>query len=798
MPNPNRAVKITTKSGKTFTARTPEESDMIIKSIADAGEDVNGLKMEPITPLSNETTWGERAAGALGMGAAGAIAGGIMGGGVPGAVIGGGIGALTGAAFPPKTGGEWAAGIGGSLVGGPVGGKIAQAASKAPPILGGLIRAGGGLAEAELGSMLQTGIDTGNPQGFNPISLGGATAAMLPNVGDAWKGIANSSPGVISSRLKGVIPGLKGQLTNKTLATERMNSPFDALSDYAFNRAKPASETAVTAVKKNLIEPIENQLTLLEKQKNDLTTQMQELFAGNPKGTFATTQRGAQRGIIETELADVTSKLDELTLVKAEATLNALKNKMTAANKKREALGNTGVDKAGISINQSSKKVAQESWKLDYLQDVRTILEDTNMRPGEKASQLRIIQNDYQQKHSTFQIEINQMDVEKKFIDAAEKKYKAMRGPAERNVQSSQKAKGEAALDETKLKIERGKLKGELSDIAKEEKAYYKQAQQVTGVNLQGVKTAISETQTQLKSLSILPPALKKIVGSDGDVDKFVDEVRKMRPDEWNELIQYIPSGKRKEFSEQMGDSIVFDFFIKSFDPQTGQMSRLQKYVNENGIPKVEQFYGIPNAQEKFTQLTERLIKATPQGDGNWMRNQLQTYLTAAAVRGAAYQGLYMLFGTSGYHSGGGLKTAGAGIAALGVATPVLIKKMMDNEKLAENFIRFVDSGGTLTYAQLPYLAKFIEKEARPLTEQEIEDANNFRNELIRANETNEPQEQQSPQGQGVQQPPQPQGQVPQAPQGQPGQMNPSQAGPLGSNSSPPVPPQSPNQQPNR
>jgi hypothetical protein len=745
---PSKTLKITTPNGQVYTASSKEEIELLYNTLADDPNiDLTKLKTETIDPVSNEVTMKDRLLGALGMGTAGAIGGGVVGGGVPGAALGGGVGASLGFAFPPMTKGEWAAGTLGSLFGGAIGKGVGTVASKAPAMLGPVIRGGAGLAEAEAGKMLQTGIDTDKPQGFNPISPEGITSMLLPNVGNAWKNVGEASPGVISARLKRAIPGLLDQLTNKNLSKQATASPYNALAPFAFDKAKPLAKTAQEGIRTTTLEPLENIITGLESQKTTLEDQLKSFTANSATGPFAKTQQYLQRDILLKQLDEVNDKLNDIIIRRAQARQAAVANSIAKERVSKETQGglkDTQIDK---SADQLKNQLSKEQWKQDYLTEQRKILLNKKMNRAQKADALKLLDNKYKQIYSSFDESIKSFEIDKKLVDKELNAFKRQYTAADRNLQINKKYQAGLNTEEKKLKTEQTKAKTEIAKINQEEADFYKKQKEITGVDLQKVQNEIKTVQEQLNSLSVLPPNIKKIVQSGENIDEFVQIVRSMRPDEYSDFIKYIPQAQQKAFNEAMGDAIVFDFFVKSIDPKTNQFSNMQNYLAKYGLPNIEQFYGVPGGQEKFAKLADRLIKAVPQGNNRTTSDYVRSYLTGAAIRGAAYQGIYMLFGASQFHGGALLKTAATGIAALAIATPVLIRTALRNERLANDFIRFIDSGGTLTYAQVPYLATFIKNESKPITENELTDIVEYLKELAVTNESAPaPQQNQQPQ----------------------------------------------------
>jgi hypothetical protein len=741
----NKKVKITTPDGKVYIKDNEIELDIFWDDLQKQNPnlDFSKIKIEPYQPVSNETTLNDRLLGALGMGGAGAVGGALMGGGPIGAMVGGGLGALVGGLLPPKTTGEWVTGVAGSVAGGPIGKGVGAAVSKLPGFAGPFVRGGTALAEAELGHGLQTKIDTGKAEFFDPLSPGGVMSMLAPNVGNAWKTVANASPNVTVQRMKNLFPAIREQLTNKNIVKEATENPIDTISKFAFERAKPVAKIAQQEIQKTTIKPLEDILNNLEKQKEQLQQQLQSFTANSPTGPFAKTQQYLQRNILLKQLDEVNEQLNDITINRAQAQQAALANNLALERLKKQTVGNLKDEQLNKTVEQSQEQLTKERWKQQFLEQQAEILRSPENR-AVKAERLKLLENQYKQIFSTFDIDIKSLQVDKKVVDVQLNDFKRKYNTVTRNLELNKKYQQKLNVDETKLDVEKNKLKSEIAKINQEEAAFYKQQKQITGIDLKNLQNEIKSVNEKLNTLNVLPPNIKKIVQSGENVDEFLDTVRKMRPDEYSEFLKYIPPAQQKTFNESVGDAIIFDFFVKSYNPKTGQFSNMQDYLTKYGLPNVEQFYNIPGGQEKFVQLTDRLLKTVPQGSNRSMKEMLQTYLTGSALRGAAYQGLFILFGTSKFHAAATLKTAATGTAALAVATPVLLKAAMKNEKLAQDFIKFVDSGGSLTYAQVPYLATFIKNESKPVSENELTDMMNYMNELANTNQNENPPQQNS------------------------------------------------------
>ncbi|CAB4142746.1 hypothetical protein UFOVP434_35 [uncultured Caudovirales phage] len=725
MPQQFQPKNIETPDGKKFTVNSEIEAEDFSNYLSKQGYDVSKLKISPHIKL-RETDLLDRVGGA----AFGAALG--TPGGLPGMAVGGIMGAIA----PPKTLGDAGAGIAGALTGGSIGKAVQWGANKVPA-LAPLARGIGGIIGAETGAVTKSVLDDGKAEGFNPLSAEGLTAAMIPNAGNAISKQIQASPGVLQQRMKNVMADFGVKLPPEKLSLESSMTPAKSVTPTAVAAAKPAANIMRTAAQSTL-KPYEDNLQDLNNTRTELVEQLNNYKTNPPKGMFQATQQGAAQQQLAKQLETIDEQLDKLAISKAEATKKALEAKIAFDNSKQTqsgAKGKLSTEKSNIAVEKEKRGLSKERWEETYLQEQSLILNDNTLNPRQRREQLDILRNKFQQTVNQFDQQIGELKIDEKYIDGDLKKVGRALNPNKIAAQTAQKEKANIGQQETELKIARGKVSDELKPLDAQEQAYYKEAERVTGVSIKSVSETVKNFQTALKDKSILPKDIKSLVDASDDMDTFVQTIKTYRPDQIKDVISFLPQSQQAKFKASIGESVVFDFFSKSFNPQTGLLDKMPQYIQKYGIPNLEAYYDSPDAQKTFVQLAEAFQKAIPK-DGQFVRN----YLKAATIRGVAYNGLTILFGASQYHSGRLATGVAAGVAAtMGIAVPQVVAASMKNPKLAADFIKFVDSGGTLTYAQLPYLATFIKKVGKPVTETELADQNNYMKELERANELNQP-----------------------------------------------------------
>jgi hypothetical protein len=706
------------------------DSEVLMEELANdwnnQGYKPEDFESKPYIPV-RPTDWLDRGAGAS-MGVAMGIPAGL-----PGMAVGGAMGAM----FPPKTLGDAGAMAAGAITGGPMG-KLIQKGTQMFPKAGSLMRGLGGLIGAETGAVTKSVLDDGKAEGFNPLSMEGAAAALIPNAANSISQQLQASPGVLQQKLRSLGEGFGIKLPNSKLSSEASMVPQGKITNASATAAKPAL-AAVKSASQATLKPYEDNVQDLIKTRTELAEQLNLYKTNPPKGMFQATQQGAAQKKIADELDKIDEQLDYLSIAKATATAKAMRAKIDLENSTQTQSGPKGrlnTQKANLAVGKEKLGGVKERWEEKYLQEQEIILKDNTLDNRQRRDQLSILRNKYQQTVNQFDQQISDLKIDSKYIDADLKKVGRGINPSKIALQAEKNLKGDITVDEAGLKVQKGKLQTEADNLSKQEEDYYKEASRVTGVAIKDVNSTIKNFQTALKDKSILPKDIKSLVDNSDDMDKFVQTIKTYRPDQIKEVISFLPPAQQAKFKSSMGEAVVFDFFTKSFNPQTGLMDKMPQYIQKYGVPNLEVYYDAPEAQKSFIQLAEAFQKAIPK-DGAFIKN----YLKAATLRGIAYNGLTVLFGASAYHSNKLAMGVAAGVVAtVGVAAPQMVSAAMKNPKLAKDFIKFVESGGTLTYAQLPYLATFIKNEGKPITENELTDQQKYIENLNLANELNTPE----------------------------------------------------------
>ncbi len=754
--------KLTLPDGNSTILHNQVEEDTYLDALMSGGIKPEQLKAEDYTPPA-ETTYLDRVANGVGYGGLGFIAGG------PPLGIAMGLGA---AAFPPKTPGEHAANIAGIATGGPTGRLVAKGVQMAPK-LASLIRGGAGIAEAELGKAVQTGIDDGKPQGFNPFSLEGAVTGILPNAGSVISKQVNASPGVTKQRMKQFFPQLQKHLSNENLAFQGFSPEKDRVTELARNFA----QKPVEAVKKQVdikLQPFHDIVKDFEGTKVQLQQQLENFKTNPPKGLFQATQDGATQAKLMQEYETVSSKLDDYSLDLVNAEIAALQNRIALSKAKKTQAGIADVidKRTGLKVKMADNKldfpdqgmdqISKEQWESDYISRAREImLSDAPKK--QRAHELQLLRNEYQQGVNGFDQVMESLKIEdaKLAQDLVKSRRKAL--APEINLQTNAKYKAQTKLSQLEGKIEAGKLEKKLEVVNAAEKKFYEDAKQITGVGIKDVEKSLDHFKKQFKEGALLPPEVRKLVDNSGTVDDFVNAAKKMSTQELDTAMKFLPPTEQASFKKNLGDSIIFDFFARSYDPNTKQFSRMGSYVKETGLPNLEFFTGSPDAQKRFSELAQAIDRHSNKIPLSQMTGgQMMTNMKNYAVRGVVLGGLLATFSSSKFHVENTLLNAGAAsTAAIVVSIPYLVSKSMNNPKLAEEFIKFVDSGGTLSYSQLPYLATFLKKEGKPVNEEELANQQKMADDIVKSGAPmSQPQAQAPPPqqpGQAQQQPQQPQ-----------------------------------------
>jgi hypothetical protein len=336
-------------------------------------------------------------------------------------------------------------------------------------------------------------------------------------------------------------------------------------------------------------------------------------------------------------------------------------------------------------------------------------------------------------------------------------------------LQGTKQTMSQIKVAQAGAKVDAKNIKTQLKVSDEAEAKFYEDAKKITGVGVADIQKSITHFKTQFKEGALLPPEVRKLVDSSGTIDDFVNTAKKMSTQELDTAMKFLPPNEQAGFKQNLGDSIIFDFFARSYDPDTKMFTRAGKYVQENGLPNLEFFTGSPDAQKRFSELAQAITEAGNKTPVSQMTlGQVGTGMKNYAIRGVVLGGLLAVFSNSKFHVENSLLNAtGATGAAILVSIPYIVSSAMRNPNLAEDFIKFTKSGGTLTYAQLPYLATFLKKEGKLMNEQELADQQKMADDIVKSGAPNTAQ--QMPQGQSSQ---------PQGPQqGQP-QIDPGQGAP--------------------
>ena len=706
---------VTMPSGQRITLDNQVMENDLLKDMESKGiTEFKGVEkyQEPYKP-----DWISRAGNAVLGAGTGALAGGP---------IGGVVGAVMGGLMPPETPGQFAAEVLGGAAGKYIN-KGVQMAGKALPWIKGALPSVAGLGEAEAAHALTTGIDTGKPQGFNPMSLPGMASMAVPQLGHAFESVVGRSPGVANRQLTNMAGSLKPQLTHSNLLTENLSMPngrpVAGAAKFAENSFKDMS-----VMKETTLQPYMNAMDDLKATKTQLETQMEVLKTTGAQGLFSATQQGANLNDVTDKLNKINSQLDTYTLDLAAAEVAQNNNKIAARNMKKTG-AKTGQTQAEIDAQKTqgkSIKYVQSTVEEKRLQSVSVILNDKKLSPAQKRQQIELVNNQFAQEQNQHAQNIGKTVISESLLTPELRKLKATATQADRNVDTNSKFQAGLKGDIKTGKIEEKNLSAQKAALETAQKQYYKQAQDITGVSLDGVNDTIKHFETNLKGYTILPREVKALVEASGSVDNFVQAAKGLSTQELNSAMQFLPAAQQAAFKKNVGDAVLFDFFARSYDPATRMYSNAEKYRQQFGLPNVEFFTGTPDANRRFAELTQTIIEAAGK-ENSPVRNMLTSY----AARGVGFSALSAIFGQSHYHTGN-LAAAGAGAAALVISLPYLVGSAMKNPKLADDFIKFTKSGGTLTYAQVPYLARFIKEEGQPASDEEIKTKTDFADDLIK------------------------------------------------------------------
>jgi hypothetical protein len=708
MPDNFKQFKVIRKNGNAQIISNDIEAMEMAKALEASGE--KDYKIEPYTP-PRPADMTDRFAGAAIGGITGAIGG--AKGGIPGALVGGGVGATTGFALPPTSKGDMAALAFGNLTGGGVGNIVQKTAAKVPGWLSPAVRAGAGIAEAEAGTAIQTGIDSGKPQGFNPVSLQGAAAGLIPLAANSVSKQVDNTYGANNQRLRQAIPGLEAHLTNSNLNTQTQQaSKLGKITKWAADKGNKAKDL-VTASSEVELEPYRELIKSFDGDRATIQQQIDAFKQSPTPGVFSAAQNLEKRVQLEKQLSTLNTDVDSLNLDLARAEHAAMANRIAVERGKKAQTKTAGMldKKAELATEVSKFQLSKENWEQKYLEEAEAIMTDKKLLPAQQNQQLKLLRNRYAQVYQGFDKQIAAARVDSKLLSENLLRAKRKLSAPEQNLITNEKFK-------SKTKLEIAGKKQQMNPIEKE-------------LDVPEVNKSIDYFRNAFKDKSVLPRSIKTLVDSP-DVDSFVNAVKTMKTDELNEAMKFLPTAQQDTFRKELGEAVMFDFYARSFDPKTGMFSNTEQYINKFGVPNLEFFTGSPDAQKRFSELTSAVMKGAAQERGN-LAERITASISASTIRGFAYSGMTALFGLSAYHRGGGgvigtLAAGGVGLLAVGI--PKLISTAMKNEKLAKEFIKFVDSGGTITYSQLPYLSAYLKKEAQPVTEEELKDKNSLLNDM--------------------------------------------------------------------
>lgn len=755
--------KITQPDGNSIILNNQVEEDSYIDAMIKGGIKPEQLKTESYTPPA-KTTMLDRIANGVGYGGAGFL----MGGPAMGAFSGG-----MAAAFPPKNPGEHAANLFGLATGGIVGKSVAKGISMAPKMLAPIIRGGAGVAEAEAGKMVENAVNTGKPTGFNPLSGEGAIAALMPNVTNKISNQIDKTAGVTNQRMRQFFPALQKQLSNDNLGTQGFSPEKDRITDLARNFAGGA-KTAVTKQVDVELRPFQDIVKDFESQQVQLKQQLENFKTTPPKGLFQATQQGAEQAKLLTQYEHVSGKLDDYKLDLFNAEAAAIQNKIALAKGKKAEIGTAGIKdkRADVKTAIAGQELKKEEWEGTYLADIQEI-KRTSTSKRETVTRLDELKLQYKQDINDFDQTIDGLrlydtNVAKNLLSARRKAQ-----TPQTNLDLNAKFQAETRLNSAKAEIEQGKLDSKLNVVAAAEKKFYQDAKDVTGVGLKDIENSISHFRSQFKDGALLPPNVRALLDNSGSVDDFVTAAKKMDTQQLDSVMKFLPPSEQAGFKKNLGDSIIFDFFARSYDPNSGMFSKTGEYVKQHGLPNLEFFTGSPDAQRRFSELAQSITAHSQKIPWKEMTGgQMMSGLKNYAVKGVVLTGLYAAFSTSKFHvEGSAMNALAAGTGFAVVSLPFLVGKAMKNPNLAREFIKFMDSGGTLTYSSLPYLSTFIQKESKPMNEQELAEKNQMTDDMIKAGQQSDQPPQQPPQQPQAQASP---AQGPQQPQPQPSQGQPT------------------------
>lgn len=710
----NKAAKVTLPNGSTVILESPDEFDAFFQ---DETLDLSKIKVEPFIP-PRKTDVLDRVAGATAGAAVGAPAG------LPGMAIGG----TMGFAMPPKTIGEGAAMLAGGL-GGPLVGKGVNAITRSMgPVKDFLTRLGAGVGEAEAGEIIKSTVDTGKPEGFNPLSLEGAIAGLLPNVESQMFQRVQNSMGGVNQRFKQLMPSL---FQNKALARQLINEPTQTaaaekgrqLSQNVFNMAAPAKKV-IEEVTNVSLEPFRKIVESYDSNASDIVQKINMLKQTPHNGFFAAADNLATRVQLEKQLEDITEKSakvsNELDLMRLHKEKNKIALKIAEENLNQSRNTVRG-QIADLSTEQAKADLTANKKQLNLIQQMLGILNDKTTHPLIKREKLQILklENDF---NKTFwkgieagKDEIDKRYLRKELVDigkelTADTKNLKARKATQRNILQTTQALVDQKGALRRLKEEQNQIKNQLG--------------------IPDIKNSLDVFRKELADKSILPLEVRKLYNAT-DTDGFVKNLRTMNESELNTITSFMKPDQQKIFKENMGDALIYDFFARAYDPQTGLFTKMNEAI-QTGLPKVEFFTGNAEAQRTFIDLTNSMMRFTNQDASGKFGNYLKNAFTAASIRGFAYSSMYALFHTSRHASNLGIAgAAGAAGGVLGIAIPAMMSSAMKNPKLAKDLLAFIDGGGTISLSTLPYLSAYLKKEGKPVSQDELTSNKNLFDEII-------------------------------------------------------------------
>jgi hypothetical protein len=703
---PEKSTKIKVKGYPDYVAPNDVAAEDYLNQLNSKGVKPGDVSFEDVIP-ERQTDLLDRIAGGT-MGAAL----GVPFGGLPGAAVGGVVGAMV----PPRTMGDAGAQIFGALTGGPVG-KLASKGAQMLPKAGPVIRGAMGLGEAEAGSMIKSGIDTGTPEGFNPISLQGAAAAIIPNAMNSISQKVQQSVPVVNQKLREMFGGILPKTSNEEIAQQATTMGARQVPEKSIKLSTDGYNAFNDEVSSQ-VKPFQDIVTAFESQSQTLQAQLDALKQSTSPGIFGAAQNLAKRAELEKQIFEVNKRISEF---KTKISQN---NKAITTNTKAETLAEDRIKAGKATASKTKQELDQQvgNTGLTVAQQRSTyrnlMLQITESKKPEawKKAQRQLLTDRFKSIEAKYKVDITSDKLDKTYVEPDVSSAQKGATAARNNILEGQKALAANRLQVTTSQAELKNLREQLA--------------------IPEIKTSLDFFKSAVGDKALLPRNVKTLADASNSPDDFINAVKQLRTDDLQEVLKFIPPGQQDKFKQSIGDAVIYDFFARSYDPKTKMFSNIAQYTQKYGLPNLEFFTGSPDAAKRFADLTTVLknFGETQSKTGGPVLN----YLKAASIKSFAISGLTALFGASHFITNtAALGAAGAGTGAVAVAIPILISNAMKNPKLASDFIKFVNAGGSLSYSQLPYLSAYLKKEGKPITENQLAQKEKMLEEL-KANETPE------------------------------------------------------------